>query len=72
MILDLFFQGQWGTYRHLLLGDLETVKAAHAYVNTTTIGDLSSMKWLQGNLKENHQFKNPDKILIQVWKILIN
>lgn len=63
---NLIFQGQWGTYRHLLLGDLDTVKAKHAYVNTITIGDLSSLRWLEGPLRPNHVFKNPDEILINV------
>ncbi|XP_045539247.1 fatty acid synthase-like [Papilio machaon] len=72
LALNVYQDGQWGTYRHLLLGDLETVKAAHAFVNTTTIGDLSSLKWLEGSLKQNHQFKNPEKILIQVYCAALN
>lgn len=61
-----FFQGQWGTYRHLLVGALETVRAEHAYVNIVTVGDLSSLKWLEGPIKENQIFKNPENVLIHV------
>ncbi|XP_048482207.1 fatty acid synthase [Plutella xylostella] len=72
LALNVYQDGQWGTYRHLLLSDLDTIKATHAYVNTITIGDLSSLSWLEGHLKENHQFKSPDSVLIQVYCAALN
>ncbi|KAG6446749.1 hypothetical protein O3G_MSEX004583 [Manduca sexta] len=72
LAINVYQDGQWGTYRHLLLGDLETVRAHHAYVNTLTIGDLSTLKWIEGPLRENHQFKNPEKILIHVYCAALN
>nr|UEN71129.1 fatty acid synthase 1 [Glyphodes pyloalis] len=72
LALNVFQDGQWGTYRHLLLGDLETVRADHAYVNTLTIGDLSSLRWLEGPIRPNQTFKNPDSILIHVYCSAMN
>ncbi|XP_049879210.1 fatty acid synthase-like [Pectinophora gossypiella] len=72
LAINVLQDGQWGTYRHLLLGDLSTVKATHAFVNTVTIGDLSSLRWLEGPLRENHQFKDPEKILIHVYCSALN
>ncbi|NP_001037478.1 p270 [Bombyx mori] len=72
LAINVYQDGQWGTYRHLLLGDLDTVKAKHAYVNTITIGDLSSLRWLEGPLRPNHVFKNPDEILINVYCTALN
>nr|WRO29226.1 FAS2 protein [Tuta absoluta] len=70
--INVLMDGQWGTYRHLLLGDLSTVKATHAYVNTVTIGDLSSMRWLEGPLRENHTFKSQERCLIHVYCAALN
>ncbi|XP_047538483.1 fatty acid synthase [Vanessa atalanta] len=72
LAINVYQEGQWGTYRHLLLGDLDTIKAHHAYVNTVTIGDLSSLRWLEGPIRVNPVFKNPDNILIHVYCAALN
>ncbi|XP_026740412.1 fatty acid synthase-like [Trichoplusia ni] len=72
LALNVYQDGQWGTYRHLLLGDLDTVRANHAFVNTLTIGDLSSLSWLEGPIRENHQFQDPEKVLINVYCAALN
>ncbi|CAG4931996.1 unnamed protein product [Colias eurytheme] len=72
LAINVYQDGQWGTYRHLLLGDLETVRANHAFVNTVTIGDLSSLKWLEGPIRENQEFKNPEHVLIHVYCAALN
>ncbi|KAF9823811.1 hypothetical protein SFRURICE_006662 [Spodoptera frugiperda] len=72
LALNVYQDGQWGTYRHLLLGDLETVRANHAYVNTTTIGDLSSLRWIEGSIRENHVFKDKEKVLVHVYCAALN
>ncbi|CAG9791195.1 unnamed protein product [Diatraea saccharalis] len=64
--INIFQDGQWGTYRHLLLGDLDIVRVYHAFINTTTIGDLSSLRWLEGPIKPGQVFKNPDSVMIHV------
>lgn len=72
LALNVFQDGQWGTYRHLLLGDLSTVQVNHAFVNTTTIGDLSSMRWLEGPIRADHVFKDPAKLLLHVYCAALN
>ncbi|XP_071632956.1 fatty acid synthase [Temnothorax longispinosus] len=45
--------GQWGCYRHLPLdqpSDVSSLQVEHAYVNTLTRGDLSSLRWIEGPL----------------------
>ncbi|KAJ8962424.1 hypothetical protein NQ317_010395 [Molorchus minor] len=44
MAINIYKNGQWGTYRHLLLEGLEPLKCEHAFVNVTTRGDLSSLR----------------------------
>nr|XP_034827721.1 fatty acid synthase isoform X1 [Maniola hyperantus] len=70
--INVYQDGQWGTYRHLLLGDMETVDAHHAFVNTVTIGDLSTLRWLEGPIRENQVFKNPDSVLVHVYCSAMN
>lgn len=63
----LQFQGAWGTYRHLLIDEPESVSCPHAYVNVTTTGDLSSLRWLQGPFKPDQSFKQNNVKLLQVF-----
>ncbi|XP_047538488.1 fatty acid synthase-like [Vanessa atalanta] len=72
LAINVYQEGQWGTYRHLLLGDLDTVQSHHAFVNTVTIGDLSSLSWLEGPIRENPVITNPDNILINVYSAALN
>ncbi|XP_077296456.1 fatty acid synthase-like [Arctopsyche grandis] len=48
--MNVFKDGQWGTYRHLVLEELQDFPADHAYVNVTTRGDLSSLRWIEGDM----------------------
>ncbi|XP_046964445.1 fatty acid synthase-like [Vanessa cardui] len=72
LAINVFQQGQWGTYRHLLLGALDTIQAHHALVNTMTIGDLSSLSWLEGPISVNSALKNRDNVLIHVYFAALN
>ncbi|XP_046964244.1 fatty acid synthase-like [Vanessa cardui] len=72
LAINVYQEGQWGTYRHLLLGDLDTIKTHHAFVNTVTIGDLSSLSWLEGPIRENPVFKNPEKVLVHIYCAALN
>ncbi|XP_072934221.1 fatty acid synthase [Epargyreus clarus] len=72
LALNVLQDGQWGTYRHLLLGDLEKVRANHAFVNTLTIGDLSSLRWLEGPIRADKPFSNPESLLIHVYCSALN
>ncbi|XP_059048240.1 fatty acid synthase-like [Achroia grisella] len=72
LAINVYQEGQWGTYRHFLLGDLDTVRADHAFVNTLTIGDLSSLRWLEGSIRKDQVFKNPSSYLVQVYCAALN
>ncbi|XP_050353705.1 fatty acid synthase-like [Nymphalis io] len=72
LAINVYQEGQWGTYRHLLLGDLDTIQSHNAFVNIVTIGDLTSLRWLEGPIKENPVFKNPDNVLIHVYCAALN
>ncbi|XP_046964411.1 fatty acid synthase-like [Vanessa cardui] len=72
LAINVYQEGQWGTYRHLLLGDLDTIKTHHAFVNTVTIGDLSSLSWLEGPIRENPVFKNPESVLVHIYSAALN
>ncbi|XP_049874376.1 fatty acid synthase [Pectinophora gossypiella] len=45
--------GVWGCYRHLPLADASAaqLQVEHAYVNTLTRGDLSSLRWIESELR---------------------
>jgi hypothetical protein len=48
--MNIYRDGKWGSYRHLLLDNCAVVTVPHACISIMTPGDLSSFKWLEGNL----------------------
>lgn len=48
--INVFKDGTWGTYRHLLLEQAALVEREHCFAHSTVRGDLSSLKWLEGPL----------------------
>jgi len=50
LVMNIYTDGKWGSYRHLLLDSCATVTVPHAWANVKTPGDLSSLRWLEGNL----------------------
>ncbi|XP_021929696.1 fatty acid synthase-like isoform X3 [Zootermopsis nevadensis] len=50
LAVNVYIDGKWGSYRHLPLDSCATVTVPHAYVNIMRRGDLSSFRWLEGNL----------------------
>lgn len=50
LMANVLKRGQWGSYRHLQLVGYNNVQVKHAYVNMSTKGDLSSLKWIQSPL----------------------
>ncbi|XP_059048223.1 fatty acid synthase-like [Achroia grisella] len=71
LAVNVYQNGQWGTYRHLLLEDT-TVAVDHAFVHTFSIGNLSSMAWVEGALKKDKFSKNINNVLLQVYCTAIN
>lgn len=52
LAINVYQNGQWGTYRHLKLDEANKVKAAHIYANVTVRGDLSSLSWMKGSISD--------------------
>lgn len=71
LALNVYRNGQWGTYRHLLIHDDRYAEREHAYVNVLTRGDLSTLKWIEGPLNFN-SIMRPEKTLVHVYSTSIN
>ncbi|XP_046964245.1 fatty acid synthase-like [Vanessa cardui] len=72
LAVNVYQKSQWGTYRHMLLDNVNAVKAHHALVNTVNIGDLSSVSWLEGPIRENSVFKDPENYLMHIYCAALN
>jgi len=48
LILNVYKNKVWGSYRHLLLEPPSLIKVQHCVVNSVIRGDLSSLKWFAG------------------------
>lgn len=71
LVTNVFKNGQWGSYRHLeLFNNMsdQVVKAYHGYVNMLTRGDLSSLTWIEGPIKQNTK----DEDLVTVYFSALN
>ena len=68
LMANVLKKGEWGSYRHLRLDQYSNAQVEHAYVNTLTRGDLSSLKWIQSPLC---QIKNSN-ILCSVYYASLN
>ncbi|KAB0791242.1 hypothetical protein PPYR_03042 [Photinus pyralis] len=51
LTMNVYKDGKWGTYRHLLLKNSKLVQREHVFTRAFTTGDLSSLKWAEGPLK---------------------
>nr|AGR49310.1 fatty acid synthase [Agrotis ipsilon] len=60
LAVNVLRAGVWGCYRHLPLGDAEAqLQVEHAYVNTLTRGDLSSLRWIESPLRYARDVPQP-------------
>ncbi|XP_055640185.1 fatty acid synthase-like [Toxorhynchites rutilus septentrionalis] len=52
MAINVYRDGTWGSYRHLLLQNKPKVEAIsnHCYANCLTKGDLSTLTWVNGSM----------------------
>lgn len=67
--------GAWGCYRHLPLAAAEgaALQVQHAYVNTLTRGDLSSLRWVESPLRHAALAPAPrGTVLCQVYYAPLN
>ncbi|XP_018569755.1 fatty acid synthase-like [Anoplophora glabripennis] len=69
MAVNVYKNGQWGTYRSLLMDQMNIVEKEHCFVNTRL--SSSSVKWTEGAL--HHDMTVPsEKTLIHVYYAAIN
>lgn len=68
---NVFKEGEWGTYRHLLLPEVSFVDAEHMYAVTLNTGDLSNLKWIEGSLK-NTDVSLPEETRIRIGYAALN
>lgn len=68
-IINVYKDGKWGTYRHLLLENTEQIESEHCVGNVITRGDLSSLSWIEGPIKSNEELPS-DMQLIYVSLLL--
>lgn len=67
--------GQWGSYRHLSFDqqkDVPFLQLEHAYINTVTRGDLSSLKWIESPLAYHRPEKSTSTELCNVYYSPLN
>uniref|UniRef100_A0A146M080 Fatty acid synthase n=1 Tax=Lygus hesperus TaxID=30085 RepID=A0A146M080_LYGHE len=66
--INVFKDGQWGTYRHTLLDGNKKVMSSHIHMNYLTRGDLSSLTWVESRLSKPRLLQKviDDKKLIHV------
>lgn len=67
-VTNVYKHGKWGTYRHLLLNNSRKVMTEHCVAEVTVRGDLSSAKWLEGDIDVDSPEKSlqPDEELVYV------
>lgn len=71
LAINVLKDGVWGTYRHFLLPEAENAEVEHAYVNVTVRGDLSSLRWLEGNLRNDMALKvNESLVNVSIRSLL--
>jgi len=67
LVMNVYIDGKWGSYRYLPLDSCATVTVPHAWMNIMSPGDLSSLRWLEGNL-------DPDRFVsvffIKFWTLI--
>ncbi|KAK9884211.1 hypothetical protein WA026_005161 [Henosepilachna vigintioctopunctata] len=66
MAVNVYKNGRWGTYRHLLMNNVEDVESEHFYANPLTRGDLSTIRWMEGELRLN-SILPPGKTIVQIY-----
>lgn len=53
LVLNIFQDGKWGTYRHIPLNISQTVPLKHVYLNTIVRGDLSTLRFIEAPVPEH-------------------
>lgn len=78
LVMNVYKDGKFGSFRHLQLDDKITdqVQTEHAYLNVSTRGDLSSLRWYEAQHKYwstlNPLQRNPSEVLCTVYYAPLN
>ena len=64
LAINVFKNGQWGSYRHFILQQEKIIgpRIDHCFANSLTRGDLSSMTWLDGPYNQRKPGKSTVKV----------
>ncbi|KAH1011869.1 hypothetical protein HUJ04_001145 [Dendroctonus ponderosae] len=71
LAMNVWKEGQWGTYRHLLLQQGRLAEVRHCYLNTLVRGDLSSLAWIEGPIGAG-RLADPDETLVYIYYASLN
>nr|XP_022920511.1 fatty acid synthase-like [Onthophagus taurus] len=71
LAINIFKDGKWGCYRHFLLDQIESVQKEHCYVNVTSRGDLSTLRWIEGALSSTSD-SEPEAELVNIHYASLN
>lgn len=63
LVVNVWRNGTWGTFRHLLIDEHLEVERTHRYISFTKPGVLTSAKWLEGPTYSEHE----KKLLVNVY-----
>ncbi|XP_013396069.1 fatty acid synthase [Lingula anatina] len=75
LLMNVYKNGQWGSFRHLSSNqDVQEpyAEVEHAFVNVLTRGDLSSLRWIESPLKYFDPDQNPSRELCSVYYAALN
>ncbi|KAJ3653406.1 hypothetical protein Zmor_012660 [Zophobas morio] len=57
LAVNIYKDKSWGTYRYLLLEEIQKIDCEHSYADLKSRGDISSFEWLEGHLSEEVPLK---------------
>ncbi|XP_030748836.1 fatty acid synthase-like [Sitophilus oryzae] len=73
LFINIYKNGQWGTYRHMLFDKSNSIEAEHCYLNSLVRGDLGSLRWMEGPISSNDvRLENPDEDIVAVYYASLN
>uniref|UniRef100_A0A224X4N0 Fatty acid synthase n=1 Tax=Panstrongylus lignarius TaxID=156445 RepID=A0A224X4N0_9HEMI len=73
LVVNILRDNEWGSYRYLNICQGERLlNVEHAFINTLTRGDLSSLKWIEGPLSFYRPEHDVNKELCTVYYAPLN
>lgn len=75
LMSNILINGQWGSYRHLRLDQPKNVQlkpVEHAYVDISTKGDLTSLRWVESPLRYQTSLSFGNSELCTVYYAALN